>query len=73
MQRTYDMELFIQKYKDQTLITEDATWLYGNYMIALVMETNGTPIFDYQTNAFPDAAKTTYAAFINKYPDSTTA
>lgn len=73
VQRTYDMELFIQKYKDQTLIGEDATWLYGNYMNALVMGTNGTPIFDYQTNTFSEAAKTAYAAFINKYPDSATA
>jgi hypothetical protein len=72
-QRTYDMELYIQKYKDQKLIKEDAAWLYGNYMNAMVMGTNGTPIFDYKTNAFSDAAKTAYAAFINKYPDSTTA
>jgi hypothetical protein len=73
LQRTYDMELFIQKYKDQTLIAEDATWLYGNDMNALAMGTNGTPIFDYKTHAFSETAKTAYAAFINKHPDSTTA
>lgn len=72
-QRTYDMEQYIQKYKDQKLIAEDATWLYGNYMNALIMGTNGTPIFDYKTHAFSDDAKTAYAAFINKFPDSTTA
>lgn len=72
-QRTYDMELYIQKYKDQKLIAEDSTWLYGNYMNALIMGTNGTPIFDYKTHAFSDDAKTAYAAFINKFPDSTTA
>ena len=72
-QRTYDMEQFIQKYKDQALISEDAAWIYGNYMNALVMGTNGTPIFDYKTNAFSEDAKAVYAAFINKYPNSTTA
>ncbi len=72
-QRTYDMEQYIQKYKDQKLIAEDATWLYGNYMNALIMGTNGTPIFDYKSHAFSDDAKTAYAAFINKFPDSTTA
>ncbi|HVI43059.1 MAG TPA: hypothetical protein VM577_20825 [Anaerovoracaceae bacterium] len=73
VQRTYDIEQFIQKYKDQTLISEDAAWIYGNYMNALVMGTNGTPIFDYKTNAFSEEAKTVYASFINKYPDSATA
>ena len=72
-QRTYGMELYIQKYKDQKLIKEDATWLYGNYMNAMVMGTNGTPVFDYKTHAFSDAAKTSYAAFINKHSDSTMA
>ncbi|MDD3168840.1 MAG: hypothetical protein PHC91_05170 [Eubacteriales bacterium] len=72
-QRTYDMEQFIKKYKDQTLIGEDASWLYGNYMNALIMGTNGTPIFDYEKHTFSEAAKTAYAAFINKYTDSTTA
>jgi len=66
-QRTYEMELFIQTYKDQKLISEDASWLYGNYMNALVMGTNGTPIFNYETHAFSEAAKTAYAAFINKH------
>ena len=73
VKRTFDLEQFIQKYKDQSLIAEDATWLYGNYMNTLVMGTNGTPIFDYQTNAFSEAAKTAYAGFINKHPESTTA
>lgn len=72
-QRAYDMEQYIQKYKDQKLIAEDATWLYGNYMNAMVMGTNGTPVFDYKTHAFSDDAKTAYAAFINKSPDSATA
>lgn len=72
-QRTYEMELFIQTYKDQKLISEDASWLYGNYMNALVMGTNGTPIFNYETHAFSEAAKTAYVTFINKNGDSTTA
>ena len=73
VQRTYEIEQFIQKNKDQELIKEDAAWIYENYMNALVMGTNGTPIFDYKTNAFSEDAKTAYAAFIDKYPDSATA
>lgn len=72
-QRTYDMEQYIQKYKDQKLIEEDAMWLYSNYMNALIMGANGTPIFDYKTHAFSEDAKTAYAAFINKFPETTTA
>lgn len=71
--RTHDMEQYIQKYKDQKLTNQDATWLYGNYMNALVMGTNGTPIFNYEKHTFSEEAKTAYASFINKYPDSTTA
>lgn len=70
LQRTYDMEQFIRKNKDQELIAEDAAWLYGNYINTLVMGTNGTPIFDYKTNAFSEEAKILYAAFINKYTDT---
>lgn len=72
-QRTYDMELYIQKFKKEALIDEDAKWLYANYMNALVIGTNKTPIFDYEKHTFSEAAKNAYAAFINKYPDSTTA
>ena len=72
-QRTYDMELYIQKYKDQKLIAEDAKWLYGNDINAMAMGTTGTPIFDYKTYVFSEDAKTAYAAFINQHPDSVTA
>lgn len=72
-QRTYKIEEFVKDNKDYEPIREDLTWLYENYLNALVMGTNGTPIFDYKTHAFSDDAKTAYAAFINKFPDSTTA
>jgi hypothetical protein len=72
-QRTYDMEQYISKYKDQTLIADDAKWLYGNYINTMAMGTNGTPIFDYKTYAFSEDAKKAYAAFINQHPDSVTA
>jgi hypothetical protein len=72
LQRTYDMEQYIRKYKDQELIQKDAGWMYRNYVNALVMGTNGTPVFDYKTYGFSEDAKTAYAAFINKYPDSVT-
>lgn len=73
LQRAYDMEQYIRENKDQEFIKEDASWLYQNYMNALVMGTNGTPIFDYKTHVFSEDAKTAYAAFINRYPDSATA
>lgn len=72
-QRTYKIEQFVKDNKDYEPIRDDMTWLYGNYMNALVMGTNSTPIFDYKTHAFSDGAKAAYAAFINKFPDSTTA
>ncbi|MBR0597219.1 hypothetical protein [Sinanaerobacter chloroacetimidivorans] len=72
-QRAYDMETFIGQYQEEHLIKEDATWMYGNYLNALVMGTNGTPIFDYKTHAFSEEAKAAYAAFINKNQGSTTA
>ena len=70
-QKTYEIEQFIRENKDYDLLREDLTWIYGNYMNALVMGTNGTPIFDYKTHTFSEEAKTAYAAFINKYPEST--
>jgi hypothetical protein len=73
VQRTYDMELYIEKYKNQALIADDAKWLYGNYINTLAMGTNGTPIFDYKTYAFSEDAQKAYAAFINQHPDSVTA
>ncbi len=72
-ERTYEIEQFIRENKDYSLIKEDLDWIYGNYMNALVMGTNGTPIFNYKTSVFSEDARTVYASFINKHPDSTTA
>ncbi len=72
-QRTYEIELFIKENKDYQPIRDDLTWIYGNYVNALVMGTNETPIFDYKTHGFSEEAKTAYAAFINKHSDSATA
>jgi len=71
--RAYDIELFIQENKENELIKEDAVWIYRNYINAMVMGTNGTPVFDYKTYKFSEAAKSAYAAFINTNPQSTTA
>lgn len=71
--RTHDIEIFIKENRDFDLIREDLEWIYGYYMNAMIMGTNGTPVFDYKTNAFSEEAKTAYETFINKYPDSTTA
>ncbi|HWQ78182.1 MAG TPA: hypothetical protein VN381_05165 [Anaerovoracaceae bacterium] len=73
VQRTYELEQFIKTNKDYILIKDDFIWLYGKYINAMVMGTTGTPIFDYKTHAFSDGARDAYAAFINKYPDSTAA
>ena len=72
LDRTYEMELYIHKNKDVELIRDDASWLYTNYMITLIMGTNGTPIFDYKTHEFNEAAKNSFSDFINKHPDSAT-
>ncbi len=73
LKRAYKMEMFIMDNKKYTLISDDLNWMYGKYLNALVMGTNGTPIFDYKTQAFSEDAKAAYAGFINRYPDSTTA
>lgn len=73
LQRTHDLETFIDEHKEDQEIRADLNWLYSNYMIALVMGTNGTPIFDYKSQLFSESAKTTYAEYIEQYPDTTTA
>jgi len=73
VQRAYELEQFIRTNKDYILIKNDVTWIFGNYINAIVMGTTGTPIFDYKTKAFSDEASAAYAAFINKNPDSTVA
>lgn len=70
--RAHDIELFAKKNRDFDLIKEDLEWIYGYYMNAMVMGTNGTPIFDYKTNSFSEEAKIAYEAFINQYPDTAT-
>ncbi|MDD2190375.1 MAG: hypothetical protein PHV71_06430 [Eubacteriales bacterium] len=70
--RAYDMENYIKENKDYEMINEDFTWIYGNYINAMIMGTNGTPIFNYKTHAFSEDARTAYVSFINRYPDSIT-
>jgi len=70
--RAHDIELFAKKNRDFDLIKEDLEWIYGYYLNAMVMGTNGTPIFDYKTNSFSEEAKIAYEAFINQYPDTAT-
>jgi len=72
-QRAYEIEQYIKENKDYPLFKDDLVWMYGKYINALVMGTNGTPIFDYKTHAFSEEARNAYAAFINQYPDSTVA
>lgn len=70
-QRAYEFEQLIQANKEYILLIDDYKWIYGKYINAMVMGTTGTPIFDYKTHAFSEAARTSYAAFVNTYPDST--
>lgn len=72
-QRTYEIEQLIKENRDYSLIKEDLSWIYAYYMNAMLMGTNGTPIFDYRTHDFSDSARSAYAVFIDKYPDSTVA
>ncbi len=73
LDRAYSMEEYIENNKKEHLIKEDATWIYGNYINALVMGTSDSPVFDYKNNEFSEEARNEYAIFINKYPDSATA
>lgn len=69
--RALELENYIADNKNNELVKEDADWMYENYINTMVMGTNGTPIFDYKTSEFSNNARNAYAAFINKYPDST--
>jgi hypothetical protein len=73
VERAYEIEQFARENKEYEPLRDDLIWIYGNYMNALVMGTNGTPIFDYKTHEFSEEARSAYAAFINKFPDTTTA
>lgn len=70
--RTYDMEQLIHQYSGEEMIKEDALWIYGNDMNAMIMGSNGSPVFDYKTHQFSGDAQKAYTNFINKYPDSVT-
>ncbi|QOX65521.1 hypothetical protein FRZ06_20225 [Anoxybacterium hadale] len=72
LQRTYDLDAFIQENKTYKEIREDLSWMYSNYVITLVMGTNGTPIFDYKTHAFSESAKLAYLSYMRKYPKAAT-
>lgn len=73
LERAYDLEKLISENKDKDVIREDATWMYGNYINAIIMGTNGTPTFDYKTYEFSKEAKNSYVDFIREYPGTTTA
>jgi hypothetical protein len=73
VERTNKIEQFVMENKEYEPIRDDLIWIYGNYMNALVMGTNGTPIFDYKTHEFSEEARSAYSAFINKSPDTVTA
>lgn len=70
--RTYEMEEYLENYKEDKSIYEDASWIYENYMTTMIMGTNGTPIFDYESYEFSQEAVAAYTSFIDKYPDATT-
>lgn len=72
LERTYQLEAFIQENKDYKEIREDLSWMYSNYVISLVMGTNGTPLFDYKSHAFSESAKEAYLEYIKKYPSAET-
>jgi len=73
LQRTLGWEQFIRANKESAKLKDDMTWYYGSHINTLVMGTNGTPVFDYQTHEFSGEAREAYAAFINAHKDSVTA
>lgn len=72
LQRTYDLDVFIQENETDQEIREDLSWMYSNYVITLVMGTNGSPIFDYKTHTFSASAKAAYSSYMSKYPKTAT-
>lgn len=73
VQRAYQVELLMEKYKEEHLVAEDLKSLYDTYVNFMLMGANNTPIFDYTTMQFSGDAEKTYRKFIKEYPESATA
>ena len=70
--RAYQAEQYIKQYKEDPLTTEDAKFIYQNYINTILLGMNNTPIFDYETHIFSKEAKKAYEEFVSAKPDTTT-
>ncbi len=71
--RAYSVEQYIKTFGEDPMTIEDARFLYGNYINAMMLGMNNTPIFDYETDQFSEDAKAAYERFVREHPKSTTA
>ncbi len=72
LSRAYATEQYIQQFKKDSLIIEDAKFIYENYISTLLLGMNNTPIFDYETHQFSAEAKKSYVEFVNTNPKAVT-
>jgi hypothetical protein len=70
LERTYIAERLLRDYPNEEHITADAMWIYTSHLNTLLMGTTNTPVFDYATKEFSEAAKTAYQNFILSEPDA---
>lgn len=69
LSRAARVEELIRIYGGETLILEDAKWMYSTYLNVIFMGTTNSPLFDYQTAEFSGDAKSAYQAFAENNPD----
>lgn len=69
--RTHAAEKLIKANLDNERLVADAMWIYTSHLNTMLMGTTNTPIFDYTTKGFSDAARTAYQSFLLAEPDTT--
>lgn len=71
--RALSLEVFTKENKNNQLVRDEASEIYGYYMKAIFMGSGGTPIFDPGAGSFNKDALKAYTEFTAEYPDTTVA
>ena len=69
--RTLEAEKLIKANPDNERLVGHAMWIYTSHLNTMLMGTTNTPVFDYTTKEFSQAARTAYQNFLLAEPDTT--
>jgi hypothetical protein len=70
LERTKVIEDFIAAHREDSLIRDDAVWLYRRHVNAVLMGAMNSPVFDYDTHEFSAELMELYDAYIAERPYS---